>query len=80
MRPGRVTLRPALRLLDGATLLVALLSLAPSLALACPYASAGADGCASCGASSTSLFSYGAWLILGIGLGISSVALERDRH
>jgi hypothetical protein len=61
------------------SLLAALTSLVPSLALACPYASAG-DGCASCGASSASLFSYGACLVLGLGMGIVSVALERDRH
>jgi hypothetical protein len=59
--------------------IASLVSLTPSLALGCPYASAAGD-CASCSASSASLFSYGAFLVLGLGLGIASVAFERNRR
>jgi hypothetical protein len=73
-------MKPAPWWVRATTVLAGLTSFAlPSLALACPYASA--DGtCGSCGASSASLLSYGACLVLGLGLGIASVAFERDRR
>jgi hypothetical protein len=57
------------------SLLAVLASSVPSLALACPYSSA----CASC-SSSSSFGEYGAWLVLGLGMGIASVAFERKRR
>ncbi|HEY8039032.1 MAG TPA: hypothetical protein VIF15_04530 [Polyangiaceae bacterium] len=60
-----------------ASLLAALAALAPAVALACPYAAGTASsGCGACG---TSLFQYGASLVLGLGLGIGSVALQHRR-
>jgi hypothetical protein len=57
--------------------LVATLALfVPSVALACPYASAAAAG-GSCGGSS--LAGYGASLFIGLGVGFASVLFERRR-
>jgi hypothetical protein len=47
--------------------------LVPSVALACPYAS-GSMGCGTC---DSSLLGYGTWLLLGLGIGLGSVAFER---
>jgi hypothetical protein len=47
--------------------------LAPSVALACPYAS----GSTGCGACDSSLLGYGMWLVLGLGIGLGSVAFQR---
>jgi hypothetical protein len=52
-------------------------SIVPSLASACPYSS-GAAGCAASGAS-FSLLGYGAFLLVGLGAGFASIALERRR-
>jgi hypothetical protein len=58
-------------------ILAAVAALAPSVALACPYAAEMAEG--DCGACSASLLGYGASLLLGLGLGFVSVAFERRR-
>jgi hypothetical protein len=55
-------------------LVAAVASLVPTVALACPYAS-NAAGCGACGGSS--LLSYGAWLLLGLGIGVTSVSFGR---
>jgi hypothetical protein len=58
--------------------LVATLALfVPSVALACPYASAAAAAGDSCGGSS--LAGYGASLFIGLGVGFASVLFERRR-
>jgi hypothetical protein len=55
-----------------------LLSLAPSLALACPYGSV-TEGCDGCGSSALlSLAGYGMWLLLGLGIGFASVGEGRS--
>lgn len=56
------------------SILAALPVLAPSLALACPYAASG-SACGDCGGGS--LMSYGAWLLFGLGVGVTSVAFEK---
>ncbi|MDP9002440.1 MAG: hypothetical protein M3O46_20300 [Myxococcota bacterium] len=53
---------------------VAIAWLVPAVAKACPYASGSASSCGSCGSS---LFSYGTWLLLGVGVGLASVAFQR---
>jgi hypothetical protein len=71
--PGPVTLtamKRALQILFAATWLL------PGIALACPYASAGSE-CGACGSSSS--LGYGLSLLLGVGAGFASVALERRR-
>lgn len=45
----------------------------PAVAHACPYA-ASTSTCGSCGSS---LFSYGTSLLLGVGIGLASVAFQR---
>lgn len=54
------------------SILGACLFLAPALAHACPYAS-GSSGCGESG----SLMSYAAWLVAGLGIGVTSVAFEK---
>ncbi len=64
----------------AAPLLAALAALVPAAALACPYASSSASAaadCASCGGSS--VLGYGAALLLGLGIGVASIAFERRR-
>jgi hypothetical protein len=53
----------------------ALAALSPVAALACPMSRAAGD-CASCSGSS-SVVGYGAALLLGLGIGVASVAFER---
>jgi hypothetical protein len=60
------------------SLAAALGTLAPTVALACPYATgAAASACSGCG---TSLLQYGASLLLGLGLGVGSVVLQHRRR
>jgi hypothetical protein len=61
----------------AAPVLAALATLAPSIALACPYASRAAGDCAACGGSS--VLGYGAAALLGLGIGVASVAFERRK-
>ena len=51
--------------------------LTPSLALACPYASAASSASAGCGACGSSTLGYGVSLLLGVVAGFASVAVER---
>jgi hypothetical protein len=53
-------------------------SFVPAVALACPYSSGQMGGCGACG-SSFSLLGYGATLLVGLGIGVASVAFERRR-
>ena len=72
LTPGaaRVTLGPMKLALP---LIAVVVFLAPSVALACPYGS-GSVGCGTC---DSSLLGYGTWLLLGLGIGLGSVAFER---
>jgi hypothetical protein len=54
-------------------LIAVIVSLVPSVAFACPYGS----GSTGCGACDSSLLGYGTWLLLGLGIGLGSVAFER---